>query len=265
MIYLDQVSHRYPSQPDGEFTFQDVSLSIGRNQFVTVVGLSGCGKSTLLSLLAGLEFAEQGTLLINETQVSGPDPATSMMFQQPTLLPWISVIKNVLFPLKISHSDLVSGRIRALELLSLCGLEAVANALPHQLSGGMQQRVALCRALISNPALLLMDEPFGALDALTREIMGKELLKLRQQQPHTVVMVTHSIEEATLLSDQVVIMAVKPCRIRRIINITQAHPRDPTDPAVIAHARIIRDCIFEAETGPSPFAANQHTGTSRSS
>ncbi|TGD72044.1 ABC transporter ATP-binding protein [Mangrovimicrobium sediminis] len=256
MIELRGVAHRYPGQADEEHTFTGVDLEIPRHSFVAVVGRSGCGKSTLLNVIAGLDAPCAGSVSIDGKAVCGPPDAVSLMFQAPTLLPWLPVLDNVLFPLRIAGADLAAGRDRALQLLELCGIADRARARPQQLSGGMQQRVALCRALVSQPSVLLMDEPFGALDALTRELMGEELLRLRERQPQTVLMVTHSIEEAVLLADRVVVMAPDPGRIREIIDVDLPRPRDLAQAQPRAVAGALRELIFE-RGGSTAHAAGQ--------
>ncbi len=245
MIELRDVAHRYAGQAPGSHTFSGVDLAIARNSFVAIVGRSGCGKSTLLNLLAGLDRPCAGRVSIAGREVDGPAAGVSLMFQQPNLLPWADVLDNILFPLKIAGEDLGAGRDYALRLLALCEMEDYAAHTPQQLSGGMQQRVALCRALVSRPAVLLMDEPFGALDALTRELMGEELQRLREREPQTVVMVTHSIEEAVLLADRVVVMAPSPGRVREVVEVGLPRPRDLARAESREIAQTLRRIIFE--------------------
>jgi NitT/TauT family transport system ATP-binding protein len=203
----------------------DTSLAIPRKQFICVVGPSGCGKSTLLRMIAGLETATSGAIKIDGTTVRGPRRDIGLVFQSPVMLPWRSILKNVLVPAEVFGMDRVSSRIRAGELLALVGLDGFGDRYPDELSGGMRQRAAIARALMHDPEILLMDEPFGALDALTREAMNLELLRIWQASTKTVVLVTHSIEEALLLSDKVAVFSPRPGSIRDVIDVPIARPR----------------------------------------
>jgi NitT/TauT family transport system ATP-binding protein len=192
---------------------------------VTLVGRSGCGKSTLLRIVAGLLEPTSGSVTIDGAPVTAPRRDVSVMFQRPALLPWRNVIDNVLLPVEIHRLDRRAYRRRAHDLLELVGLDAFATRRPWELSGGMQQRVALCRALVAEPRILLMDEPFAALDALTREELGLELQRIWSEHRATILFVTHSIEEAVLLADRVVVMSARPGRIRRIVPVDLPRPR----------------------------------------
>jgi NitT/TauT family transport system ATP-binding protein len=203
----------------------DVSLLVQENQFVSIVGPSGCGKSTLLRLIAGLTPTTAGEIRISGAVVAAPREETGMVFQQPTLMPWRNVIRNVTFPLQLMGRLDRNGQEEAMKLLRLVGLSGFENRFPHELSGGMQQRAAICRALVHDPVILLMDEPFGALDALTREEMSIELLRIWTERPKTIVFVTHSIPEAVLLSDRVVVLSPRPGRIVEVIDIPMPRPR----------------------------------------
>jgi NitT/TauT family transport system ATP-binding protein len=197
----------------------DVSFSVARGEFVTVVGPSGCGKSTLLRILAGLERASRGTVELGGRRHSGPSRDIGVVFQSPVLLPWRNIIDNVLVPAQIQGRDAKTARERALHYLQLVGLEGFETRYPSELSGGMQQRVGIARALVNDPVLLLMDEPFGALDAMTRETMNVELLKLRERTGATIMLVTHSIPEAVFLGDRVVVMSPRPGRVTQVIDV----------------------------------------------
>ena len=203
----------------------EVSLAIERNEFVSIVGPSGCGKSTLLRLIAGLIGASSGRVAIDGVAVDGPRRDIGVVFQAPTLLPWANVLENVLFPLKILHRLAPESPDKARDLLRLVGLSDFERKMPSELSGGMQQRASICRALITDPDILLMDEPFGALDALTREEMSLELLRIWQEQPKTIFFVTHSVPEAVLLADRVCVMTARPGRIIEIIDVPLTRPR----------------------------------------
>ncbi len=203
----------------------EVSLAIERNEFVSIVGPSGCGKSTLLRLIAGLIGPTSGQVGIDGVAVDGPRRDIGVVFQAPTLLPWANVLDNVLFPLKILHRLAPESPDKARDLLRLVGLSDFERKMPSELSGGMQQRASICRALITDPDILLMDEPFGALDALTREEMSLELLRIWQEQPKTIFFVTHSVPEAVLLADRVCVMTARPGRIIEIIDVPLTRPR----------------------------------------
>jgi len=200
-----------------------IDLEAADGEFVAVVGRSGCGKSTLLRLIAGLLPPTRGEVRVGGRTAAGPRRDVSVLFQRPALLPWRSVLDNVLLPGEISGE--AGYRERALELLATTGLEAFHRRLPHELSGGMQQRVALCRSLVRRPRVLLMDEPFSALDALTRDELCEELQRIRREHPATVVLVTHSVDEAVLLADRVVVLSPRPGRIRTVLEITVPRPR----------------------------------------
>lgn len=203
----------------------DINLTIGDREIVTIVGPSGCGKSTLLRLIAGLLPATDGTVSIDGEKVTRARQDTGIVFQAPTLLPWATIFDNVMFPSTIMKKADQDTRQRAHDLLATVGIADFADHRPRQLSGGMQQRAAICRALVHDPSILLMDEPFGALDALTREIMTIELLKIWNASPKTIVFVTHSISEAIILADRVVVMSARPGRIVEIIDVNLPRPR----------------------------------------
>jgi NitT/TauT family transport system ATP-binding protein len=214
-----------PLDGDDVVALRDVSLTIEREEFVAIVGPSGCGKSTLLRLIAGLLRPTAGDVLIDGTPVSEPRQDTGIVFQNPTLLPWASVTDNVLFPLKLMRQMRDDSVTTVHELLKLVGLAGFEHRYPRELSGGMQQRAAICRALIHDPGILLMDEPFGALDALTREEMSLELLRIWTVKPKTILFVTHSIPEAILLADRVLVMSPRPGRIVEDIAVPLPRPR----------------------------------------
>lgn len=205
---------------------EGVDLDVAENEFVSIVGASGCGKSTLLSLIAGLEAPTAGELEVSGAPVTGPGRDRGVVFQQATLMPWLTVQRNVEFALRgeagLSRADRAD---RAREFLRLVGLEGFERAYPAQLSGGMQQRVALARSLSYGPDVLLMDEPFGALDALTRRTMQELLLEVWEQHRLTVLLVTHDIGEAVVTSDRVVVMSPRPGRVQRIVDVPIPRPR----------------------------------------
>ncbi|WP_250028604.1 ABC transporter ATP-binding protein [Paractinoplanes maris] len=225
MIRVDQVSRTFTGRSGTVEALREVSLEVGNGEFVAVVGRSGCGKSTLLRLIAGLLPPTAGRVDVGGEQVVKPRRDVSMMFQRPALLPWRSVLDNVLLPVQIFGWRKAQYRDRAHELLELTGLTGFEKRLPHELSGGMQQRVALCRALIGRPQVMLMDEPFSALDPLIREELSGELQRIHMEQEATTVFVTHSIDEAVLLADRVVVLSPRPGRVREIVDVRIPRPR----------------------------------------
>jgi NitT/TauT family transport system ATP-binding protein len=248
MITLDRVTRIFNSRDGDQITaLEDVSLSIRANEFVTLVGPSGCGKSTLLRIVAGLILPTAGIASIGGVAITEPRSETGIVFQAPTLLPWASVMDNVLFPLRMMHRMDSGSTDKAAALLKLVGLAGFEGKSPRELSGGMQQRVAICRALVHEPDILLMDEPFGALDALTREEMTMELLRIWGERPKTVLFVTHSITEAVVLADRVVVMSPRPGRIAEIIDVKTPRPRsfdNEASPEFHAATHRIRQLIF---------------------
>jgi len=226
MIEINDLSKIFHSRDGADvFALEDVSLDVGDNEFITIVGPSGCGKSTLLRLVSGLIKPTSGYVAIDGSTVTEPRQDTGIVFQMPVLLPWLTILDNVLFPLKMLGRDITDGIAKANFLLDMVGLGGFQEKYPRELSGGMQQRTAICRSLIHNPSVLLMDEPFGALDALTREEMALEVLRIWTEEPKTILFVTHSITEAVLLADRVVVMSPRPGRIAEIININLPRPR----------------------------------------
>lgn len=204
---------------------EGIGLEVRRGEFVSLVGPSGCGKSTLLKLIAGLYRTTRGDVAVAGQPVSGPSRDIGVVFQSPVLLPWRTVLRNVLLPVEVRRQDSASFEHRALSLLATMGLEEFHDRYPSELSGGMQQRVAIARALIQDPAILLMDEPFAALDAMTRESLNLELLRIWQSTGKTVVFVTHSILEAVFLSGRVVVMSSRPGRILATVEVKLPTPR----------------------------------------
>jgi len=203
----------------------DISLSVREREFVTVVGPSGCGKTTLLKILAGLVSATAGTVRVDGKPVAAPRRDIGIVFQNPILLPWRTVMENVLLPAEVQGIPLDAARRRARDLLEMVGLADFEDKYPMELSGGMQQRAAISRALVSDPRLLLMDEPFGALDAMTREQMNLDLQRIWRESGKTVLLITHSIPEAVFLGDRVVVMTPRPGRIARMVEVAMPRPR----------------------------------------
>jgi NitT/TauT family transport system ATP-binding protein len=209
----------------GVVALDGVDLQVRENEFVTVIGPSGCGKTTLLRIIAGLEDLDAGTVDIDGKPVTGPSPDKAMVFQSFALLPWADVLSNVAFGLELRKVPSKKREQRALKLIHTVGLDGFEHHLPGQLSGGMQQRVGLARALAVDPTVLLMDEPFGALDEQTRRVLQEELLKLWERDRKTVMFVTHSMEEAVLLGDRIVLLSPRPGRIYEIIDVPIPRPR----------------------------------------
>jgi NitT/TauT family transport system ATP-binding protein len=242
MIRLDGVSKIYESR-DGELleALKNISLEIADREFVTIVGPSGCGKSTLLKLITGLSPISSGAITFDGEPVSGPRADVGMVFQEPVLLPWRRVRDNVLFPIEILRRRDRDYAREADRLLQLVGLGGFERKMPWELSGGMQQRVAICRALIHDPGVLVMDEPFGALDAMTREEMGAELLRIWSERRKTVLFVTHSIREAVWLADRVVVMSSRPGVIAEVIDVDLPRPRTTRMQFLPEFARHVED------------------------
>src|SRR6267143_205329 len=203
-----------------------ISVEVGAGEFITIVGQSGCGKTTLLKILAGLLPRSAGSVTLRGRLVDGPSRDIGIVFQDPVLLPWRTVFDNVMLPVQVLGLDRAVYGDRARRLLTLVGLTGFEDKYPHELSGGMRQRVAIARSLVHDPSLLLMDEPFGALDAMTREFMNLELLRIWEESGKTIVFITHSIPEAAFLADRVVVMSARPGRIQEIVDVRLPRPRD---------------------------------------
>ena len=222
---------------------QNFSLDIAAGELVVLVGSSGCGKSTLLRMLVGLESATQGEIRINGESVTGVGKERGIVFQEPRLFPWLKVIDNVMLGLADEKLSRAEKRQRALEMLERVQLSEFANALPAQLSGGMAQRVAIARGLVARPQILMLDEPFGALDALTRHTLQQELLHIHRRTGTTTLLVTHDVEEAVALADRVVVLSPRPGRIREVVTLALPHPRQRDDESFSAACRQIRTLI----------------------
>jgi NitT/TauT family transport system ATP-binding protein len=225
VIAIRHLSKVYGGRGGNVTALSDIDCTIGDGEFMSIVGPSGCGKSTLLKILAGLLQRSGGEALLNGTPIDGPRKDIGVVFQSPVLFPWRTVLGNVLLPVDVQQLGREKMQQRAFDLLNLVGLKDFEHRYPWELSGGMQQRVALVRALIHDPAILLMDEPFGALDALTREQMRLDLEALWLSTRKTVMFITHSIDEAVLLADRVVVMSPRPGRIERVFEPALARPR----------------------------------------
>ncbi len=225
LISVQEVSRTFTSGVKTVYALESVSCEIQTGSFVSILGPSGCGKSTLLKIISGLMPASSGKIMINGAPVTGPVENVGMVFQSPILLKWRSVLANILLPVEFAKLNTASHTERARSLIKLVGLEGFEEMLPHQLSGGMQQRVSLCRALVTDPQLLLMDEPFGALDAMTRDELDIELLRIWEERKKTVLFVTHSIQEAVFLSDRVFVMSARPGKLLDALRIELPRPR----------------------------------------
>lgn len=244
-----QIKHLTTIFPDGNsglHALQDISFSVCAEQFVCVLGPSGSGKTTLLRILAGLLPPTQGEVLFGNSSLKAPRHGVGMVFQKANLMPWRTVLENILLPLEIQHVPHSEALAKAQALVELVGLLGFEASLPRDLSGGMAQRVAIARALIHEPDLLLLDEPFGSLDALTRERMGTELIRIWQARRKTVIMVTHSISESLFLADRVLVLSPRPGRLRLDLNVDLPRPREEDirySPAFSALARQVRAAI----------------------
>ena len=226
-IEIDRLTKRYQTKDGPVLALENVSFGIAKSEFISVLGPSGCGKTTLLKVLAGLEIASQGEVRMHGKPVRGPNRHTGIVFQSPALMQWRSALNNVLLPTEILRLPADRSKKDALQLLELVGLADFANKLPHELSGGMQQRVAIARALVHKPDILLLDEPFSALDTMTRSQLNVELLRIWSDSKTTSMLITHSIPEAVFLSDRVVVMTPRPARVAEIVMIDLPRPRTP--------------------------------------
>ena len=248
-VELSAVQKTFLSARGAIHALTQTSLAIRPGQFVSIVGPSGCGKSTLLSLIAGLDAPSAGKILIEGQEVRGPHESLGVVFQRDLLLDWRTVMDNVLLQVEMRGLLPKAHTTTARELLDMVGLQGFHGRYPRELSGGMRQRVAICRALVHNPLLLLMDEPFGALDAMSRDRLNVDLNRICSETKKTVIFITHSIAEAVFLGDRVVVMSSRPGRVVADIDIEAPHPRDLSfreTPEFAGYVRRVRT-IFEAE------------------
>jgi NitT/TauT family transport system ATP-binding protein len=225
LLKVDRLSKVFTTAKGSTLALNDISFQTHRREFLSVVGPSGCGKSTLVRILAGLEEHTSGDVLLDGKPVAGPGKDRGMVFQGYTLFPWLTVKKNVMFGLEINGQGHSEAEQQALQWLDLVGLGKFAESYPHQLSGGMKQRVAIVRALANQPRILLMDEPFGALDAQTRCHMQAHLLEIWRKIDITIVFITHDLEEAIFLSDRILVLSAHPGEVQELIEVPVAHPR----------------------------------------
>jgi NitT/TauT family transport system ATP-binding protein len=249
-LVIRNIAKAFPGRRGDLLALAGVDLEIEENEFVSLVGTSGCGKSTLLMIVAGLETATGGSVLIDGAEVTGPGLDRGVVFQSYTLLPWLTALENVEFALRAAGRTRAAAHDSALEHLSLVGLDDFADAYPAQLSGGMKQRVAIARALSYRPKMLVMDEPFGALDALTRQHMQELLTHVWEHHRLTVLFVTHDVEEAVYMSDRVAVMTNRPGRIKSIIPIDLPRPRNidmiATPPFAERERQVLHDIRSES-------------------
>ncbi len=224
-LTLKNINKQFYQEQQSLSVLEDVSLNIKRGEFVSIVGSSGCGKSTLLRLIAGLDQDFSGELLLDGTPIKEPSLKRGLVFQEHRLLPWLTVQQNIALALNSSPLSKAQQQATINDHIKLVGLQGFEHAYPHQLSGGMSQRVAIARGLVNRPDILLLDEPFSALDAITRHHLQQELQHIWQSEGITMILVTHDIEEAIFLGDRVVIMAPRPGRIKKILDIPLSHPR----------------------------------------
>jgi NitT/TauT family transport system ATP-binding protein len=247
-VALSNVSKRFSSRTGTVQAVEDVSLSIAAGEFISILGPSGCGKSTLLNIIAGLMPVSGGVVEVLGKRVTGPVHDLGIVFQQHLLLPWRTVLKNVMLQIEVRHRRTTEYLPRARALLERVGLADFAERFPDELSGGMNQRASICRALIHDPDLLLMDEPFGALDAMTRDQMVLDFHQLSREEGKTVIFVTHSISEAVFLSNRVVVMSPRPGRVKAILSIDlgqERHLEVREEPEFVRYTREIRE-LFQA-------------------
>jgi len=248
-LVLRDVSKTYPSAHGSTLALDRVSLSVAPGEFVSIIGHSGCGKSTLLRLVAGLDKAFTGTIAFDGQAVTGPSLERGIVFQEHRLFPWLSVRQNVGLAIQEAPLSKAEKAERIQSRIDLVGLQGFEDAFPFQLSGGMAQRVAIARALTASPKLLLLDEPFGALDAFNRLNMQTELRRVWQEQQVPMVLVTHDVEEAIFLSDRVVVMSPRPGRIQRIVSVPRGLSRHRTSPEFVAIKRLLLDELGESLAG----------------
>ncbi len=254
VLAVENLTRRF-SKPDGTETtaIENLNFVTHRREFLCILGPSGCGKSTLIRLLAGLDTPTSGRLLLDGKEVHGPGPDRGMVFQGYTLFPWKTVMQNVMFGPLMRGTDSAEARRDALQWLDLVGLSKFADAYPNQLSGGMKQRVAIARALANNPRILLMDEPFGALDAQTRAQMQKHLLQIWKNVDVTILFITHDLDEAIYLADRILVLKANPGRINELIEVPVPRPRDPSQfssPEFLA-TRARLDALIHPPVSPS--------------
>jgi NitT/TauT family transport system ATP-binding protein/sulfonate transport system ATP-binding protein len=252
LLSIEQVSRAFVDDDGNKMeALKDFNLRIRQGEFLSIIGSSGCGKTTLLRLIAGLDKPESGRLILNGVVIAEPSPERGYVFQQGSLFPWLSVEKNIASGLK-ARGVYKENRAEVKRYIELIGLQGFENSFPHQISGGMAQRVAIARSLINNPAVLLLDEPMGALDSFTRADIQDKLLELWKRTGNTFVLVTHDIDEAIYLSDRIVIMTPRPGRIKEIVDVTMTHPRHRGGTEFLSIRRDILEKLHLASASPQP-------------
>lgn len=251
VLTIEGVSRFYPDEDHVVEALKDIHLHVRRGSFVSILGASGCGKTTLLRLIAGLDPIQEGSIRLNGREVSGPDPERGYVFQQGSLFQWLSVEGNIASGLKARHVY-KEKKNRVPEMIHMIGLDGFEKAWPHQISGGMAQRVAIARALINDPEVLLLDEPMGALDSFTRADLQDKLLEIQREEQKTMLLVTHDVDEAIYLSDEIVIMTPRPGKISEILTVDIPHPRHRGGTEFLTMRRRILERFHLASAAPQP-------------
>ncbi|HVP94568.1 MAG TPA: ABC transporter ATP-binding protein [Methanoregulaceae archaeon] len=244
-LEINHISKVFEEGTEASRALSDISTVVAEKEFLCILGPSGCGKTTLLRIVAGLESATEGSITLDGEKITGPSPKMAMIFQDYSLYPWRTVIENIAFGLEIKDVDRDKREKIAESYLDLIGLQEFGNNYPYELSGGMRQRVAVARALAIDPSVLLMDEPFGALDAQTRNMLQIEILKIWEKTQKTVLFVTHSVDEAVFLADRIMVLTSRPGRIKDIVPIDLPRPRDRTSPDFAKIRRYVLSLIDE--------------------
>jgi sulfonate transport system ATP-binding protein len=260
-LHIGHVSKTFRVDGRAFEALDDIELSVEAGEFITIVGASGCGKSTLLRIIAGLETTFRGEVLHGGRAVTGPALDRGIVFQEPRLFPWLTVEQNVALGLENAPLDAAAKRRLTTEHVALVGLAGFEKAYPRQLSGGMAQRAAIARSLVNRPGLLLLDEPFGALDALTRAHLQTELQRIWKHEGITAVLVTHDVDEAVLLGDRVVVMAPRPGRIAQVFKVELPRPRDRKDDALLRLRNAVLDALEATQNGESRGTASARPAT----
>ncbi len=248
VLSIQHLGKVFPKGKQEFVAIEDINLDVKSGEFLCILGPSGCGKTTLLRMIAGLETKTTGSMILNGNEISGPGSDRGMVFQEFALFPWRTVRRNIEFGLEVRKVPADQRKTLSDRYIDLVGLKGFENSHPNQLSGGMKQRVGIARALANDPAILLMDEPFGALDAQTRNQMQKELLRIWRETKKTVIFITHSVDEAVFLSDRIAVMTTRPGRIKTIYDISLPRPRDRGAPAFIELRKTILDELEQQRT-----------------
>jgi NitT/TauT family transport system ATP-binding protein len=244
-LEIEHIGKVFEQRNEASAALSEVSIEVAEKEFLCILGPSGCGKTTLLRIIAGLETATSGKVTIDGEEVTGPTPKMAMIFQDYSLFPWRTVIENIAFGLEMQNVAKEERERIAEEYLDLIGLKEFGKNYPYELSGGMRQRVAVARALAIDPSVLLMDEPFGALDAQTRNMLQIEILKIWEKTQKTVLFVTHSVDEAVFLADRILVLTSRPGRVKDVISIDLPRPRDRTSPDFAKIRRYVLKLIDE--------------------